>query len=55
MQDDEENLNVKIVKFSMMQDEFFFSWGMEIAELQEVLKIYIDQGETDVAEEMKKY
>ena len=55
MQDVEKSLISKLVDFSMMQDEFFFSWGMEIEELQDVLQWYIDQGEKDVAEETKKF
>ena len=44
-----------MVKFAKMQDEFYFTWGMEIEELQETLQYYIDQGEADVAEEMQKF
>ena len=55
MEDDEQDLLTKMVKFAKMQDEFYFTWGMEIEELQETLQYYIDQGEADVAEEMQKF
>ena len=55
MQDEEKVLLTKTVKFAKMEDEFYFQWGMEIEELNDVLQYYINHGEVDVAEEVKNY
>ena len=48
MEDSEELMQDRMVRFAVMQDQFHEQWDMEIEEMQEALQHYIDQGENDV-------
>ena len=48
MEDSEELMQDRLVRFAVMQDQFHEKWDMEIEEMQDALQHYIDEGENDV-------